>query len=43
MPRNKINNNKVKEDILLLRRQGKTYNQIAEQLGCQVYNILSLR
>ena len=34
MPRNKINNNKVKEDILLLRRQGKTYNQIAEQLGC---------
>lgn len=33
MPR-KQNNNKVKENILLLRSQGKTYNEIANQLGC---------
>lgn len=34
MPRNKINNNKVKDDILLLREQGKTYSEIAQKLGC---------
>ena len=33
MPR-KQNNNKVKENILLLRSKGKTYNEISEQLDC---------
>ncbi len=33
MPR-KQNNNKVKENILLLRSQGKSYNEMANELGC---------
>lgn len=32
--RKSLNNKKRKEDILRLRREGKTYNQISKELGC---------
>jgi predicted nucleic acid-binding Zn-ribbon protein len=42
MPRKKYDDNKLKDEMVALRRQGFSYRQIARQLGCSIYKVYEL-